>query len=252
MRHGNELWLMTHGGNPSRGYTIYYSTARGEIARWIHPLMEDLVSTPLPANLRLMYTAWDDNVDNLREFTRDQVRSLSLHEDDIYYAKDFYDIGLEDIPGGTLADSPADSPADRAPPPPPPPYAGPNWQEVPTDDVSTDKRVSSISDTQEIQYNAECPFCQHKFAVGQSIQKYRCGHAACTDCYDDAMRRGWLSCTICRKSSTTHITVLLMTVTCRSSSVRRPPLSATSSAPSRSAAPRWKRTKKQSWIWSDS
>ena len=37
-----------------------------------------------------------------------------------------------------------------------------------------------------------------------------------------------------------------------SSSVRRPPLSATSSAPSRSAAPRWKRTKKQSWIWSDS
>ena len=50
--------------------------------------MEDLVLTPLPANLRLMYTDIDE-VDHLREYPRDQVRSMNLHEDNIYYAKDF-------------------------------------------------------------------------------------------------------------------------------------------------------------------
>ena len=87
-RHGNVLWLMTHGGNPSRGYTIDYPTARGEIARWSHRLMEDLVSTPLPANLRLMYTDAEDVVQFVREYTRDQVRSMNLHELNISYAKD--------------------------------------------------------------------------------------------------------------------------------------------------------------------
>ncbi len=70
---------MTSRGNPSFGYTIDYSTPQGEIARWRHALMEDLVSTPLPANLRLMYGEWDEDEDSLREFTRDQVRGMNLH-----------------------------------------------------------------------------------------------------------------------------------------------------------------------------
>ena len=136
---------MTSRGNPSFGYTIDYSTPQGEIARWHHALMEDLVSTPLPPNLRLMYGEWDDDNDSLREFTRDQVRGMNLHANGIYYAKDFYERGLEDIPGGTLAESPAtNSPSTQ--PATPSTYTGANWQD--------NRQASSVAATQEIQYNA--------------------------------------------------------------------------------------------------
>jgi len=40
LRHGDVLWLMTRGGNPSMGYTIDYNTDRGEVARWVHALIQ--------------------------------------------------------------------------------------------------------------------------------------------------------------------------------------------------------------------
>ncbi|MFM7988296.1 MAG: hypothetical protein ACKPKO_54180, partial [Candidatus Fonsibacter sp.] len=49
-----------------------------------------------------------------------------------------------------------------------------------------------------------CTYCQQAFTNGQYVAKYRCGHAACTDCFDTAIHRGWHRCTICRRSGTTR------------------------------------------------
>ena len=195
---------------PATGYTIDYSSEPYAISRWSQSWGNDLGFNPLPRNLRLLYTEMVadvehvPNVEHVREFTVEQVRSMSLHELDIAYAAALYEQIFPDIPG----DSPGDSPAPAPPPAPPAPpapesYDSPNWQ----DETDPDERTSSVAVIQERQYNADCPFCQHKFTVGQPIQTYRCGHAACTNCFDDAMRRGWLSCTICRKSSTTRVAV---------------------------------------------
>ena len=75
-------------------------------------------------------------------------------------------------------------------------YEGPNWQ----DEGATD----TITVTERRCLSTNCPFCQHDFTNGQFVAKYRCGHAVCTDCYDNAIHHGWFRCTLCRRSGTTR------------------------------------------------
>ena len=51
---------------------------------------------------------------------------------------------------------------------------------------------------------SSAPYCQQEFTNGQYVAKYRCGHAVCTDCYDNAIHHGWFRCTLCRRSATTR------------------------------------------------
>ena len=79
-------------------------------------------------------------------------------------------------------------------------YDGPKWQELPNQELET------ITITERRCLSTNCPFCQHDFTNGQFVAKYRCGHAVCTDCYDNAIHRGWNRCTLCRRSGTTRRT----------------------------------------------
>ena len=55
-RRGNPLWLMTYGGGPSGGYIIDYSSRPRAVFRWSRRLGQDVVTTPLPDGIRLLYT----------------------------------------------------------------------------------------------------------------------------------------------------------------------------------------------------
>ncbi|MFM7981644.1 MAG: hypothetical protein ACKPKO_20235, partial [Candidatus Fonsibacter sp.] len=91
---------------------------------------------------------------------------------------------------------------DHTPPPPvdengnivPHIYQGRNWQvrNLDTENVSiTESRcISTI-----------CPYCQTEFVSGQMIAKFRCGHGAYTDCYEEAVKNKWHRCTLCRRSA---------------------------------------------------
>ena len=119
---------------------------------------------------------------------------MDLHVLDYMYAAAWYEDIWEDFPG----QSPEPSP--DAPNVPDYfgvlPYEGPNWR----DEGATD----TITVTERRCLSTNCPFCQHDFTNGQFVAKYRCGHAVCTDCYDNAIHHGWFRCTLCRRSATTR------------------------------------------------
>ena len=54
-RNGNQLWLVTFGGGPSGGYIIDYSSRPRAVFRWRRRLGQDVVITPFPDGVRLLY-----------------------------------------------------------------------------------------------------------------------------------------------------------------------------------------------------
>ncbi|MFM7985271.1 MAG: RING finger domain-containing protein, partial [Candidatus Fonsibacter sp.] len=48
----------------------------------------------------------------------------------------------------------------------------------------------TISNTEPRLLGTKCPICQEDFATGQRVQKYRCGHAVCIDCFHEAVDLG--------------------------------------------------------------
>ena len=75
-------------------------------------------------------------------------------------------------------------------------YQGRNWQ-VRRGDVDTE----TVSVTESRCISTICPYCQTEFEREQMIAKFRCGHTACTDCYEAAVRNNWTRCTVCRRSA---------------------------------------------------
>jgi hypothetical protein len=105
-RNGNQLWLMTYGGGPSGGYIIDYSSERRAMSRWSQSFGEHPPAiTPLPGELRLLYTEMHDDVDHVRDFTVEQVRSMIMHELNYSYAADLYEVTWDDIPGESSVDA---------------------------------------------------------------------------------------------------------------------------------------------------
>ena len=80
------------------------------------------------------------------------------------------------------------------------PYINHNWQDV------SDEGEESITVTERIFLGTKCPYCQEEFTSGQKVAKHRCGHAACINCFDNAVHRGWHRCTFCRRSGTARTT----------------------------------------------
>ena len=119
----------------------------------------------------------DEPQDHVREFTRQEVLSMSLHELNYSYAVDLYELIWEDIPGESPADSP-NAPSDVG------------CQVVPNEGTDT------ITVTERRLFSARCPFCQGHFTHGQCIAKYRRGHAAHVACFNSAIHSGWNRCTI--------------------------------------------------------
>ena len=68
---------------------------------------------------------------------------------------------MEDIPGDLSAEDSQNATSDVAADT----SNGPNWQDLP------DEGTSSVAVTEQRQYSANCPFCMHKFTIGQTIQK---------------------------------------------------------------------------------
>ena len=48
--------------------------------------------------------------------------------------------------------------------------------------------------------NDECTICLATFQPGQTVHKYRCGHALCAECMPSVRDRGWIRCMACLRS----------------------------------------------------
>ena len=80
------------------------------------------------------------------------------------------------------------------------PFLDHNWQEMP------DEGGYTISATEPRFLGTKCPYCQEESTSGQTVAKYRCGHAACINCFHNAVHCGWHRCTVCRRSGTARTT----------------------------------------------
>ena len=67
------------------------------------------------------------------------------------------------------------------------PYNDHNWQELATDEEAQE-RARTITVIEHRFLGTRCPYCQQDFANGQFVAKYRRGHAACLDCFDNAVQ----------------------------------------------------------------
>jgi hypothetical protein len=161
-------------------------------------LGQDVVITPLPDGVRLLYTDFplDEPQANVREFTADEVESMDLEALDYMYATEFCEDIWEDLPG----ESP-ENPSSASPNVPNDfgfmRFGGRNWQEL-------NQVTGTITVSECRSLSTNCPYCQQDFTNGQLVAKHRCGHAVCTDCFDNTIHHGWNSCTLCRKGSTTR------------------------------------------------
>ena len=135
-RRGTQLWLMTYGGGPSGGYIIVYESRPYAVYRWRRTSAgQDPVVTPLPDDVRLLYTDFPlyMPVAHVREYFVVDVESMDMEALDVMYAAEFYDNIWEDAPWESPRESPATAPSNNVP--------------------------STVTVTEERRFNSNCPIC---------------------------------------------------------------------------------------------